>query len=83
MNRPELFRGLATGPGVQRKAPQAVIRRAGGRGRRNNLKRSRQRTSRGRRFDNALLKSLETPGFLECRVIGFKHMPQARCRAEQ
>lgn len=29
MNRPQRFRGLATGPGVQRKAPQAVIRRAG------------------------------------------------------
>jgi hypothetical protein len=29
MNRPQRFRGLATDPGVQRKAPQAVIRRAG------------------------------------------------------
>ncbi|MFJ2329595.1 hypothetical protein [Pseudomonas sp. NPDC087690] len=29
MNRPQRFRGLATDPGVQRKAPEAVIRRAG------------------------------------------------------
>jgi hypothetical protein len=29
MNRPQRFRGLATDPGVQRKAPRAVIRRAG------------------------------------------------------
>ena len=27
MNRPERFRGLATDPGVQRKAPKAVIQR--------------------------------------------------------
>jgi hypothetical protein len=29
MDRPQRFRGLATDPGVQRKAPEAVIRRAG------------------------------------------------------
>jgi hypothetical protein len=27
MNRPKRFRGLATDPGVQRKAPNAVIQR--------------------------------------------------------
>jgi hypothetical protein len=29
MNRPQRFRGLATDPGVQRKAPEAVIRQTG------------------------------------------------------
>jgi hypothetical protein len=56
MNRPQRFRGLATDPGVQRKAPEAVIRQTGivvGK----TLRKEPYRASSAERSRTSLLKS--------------------------
>ena len=67
MNRPQRFRGLATDPGVQRKAPEAVIRRAGtavGK----TIWMDPYRASRAER-SSALLKSLGNRAFWNASVV--------------
>ncbi len=83
MNRPQRFRGLATDPGVQRKAPEAVIRQTGivvGKKLRKEPYRASSADSSKR---DRITEKPGQPGFLECLPInGFTQKP-ALCRQAQ
>jgi hypothetical protein len=74
MNRPQRFRGLATDPGVQRKAPEAVIRRAGTAvGKTIGMDSYRASSAERSMQDRITEKPGTMPGFLEC-LPTIKHL---------